>query len=230
MRVVQVLSSLSPGDGVGNDCLAIRKALIEEGLGTQIYAESISPKISKGIALPISHINEIKSDDIMIYHLAIGTELNFKIDQIQCKKVLRYHNITPGEFFYGYSRDTRNACSYGLKGVRFLADKMDYGLAVSEFNKKDLLKMGYKCPIEVMPILIPFSDYEKEADEHIIKKYSDGNTNIMFLGRISPNKRQEDIIRAFYLYKKYYDANARLFLVGSYAGMEKYYKRILYTF
>ena len=44
----------------------------------------------------------------------------------------------------------------------------------------------------------------------------------MFLGRIAPNKKHEDIIAAFSCYKKNYDINARLFLIGSSEGMEAY--------
>jgi glycosyltransferase involved in cell wall biosynthesis len=48
----------------------------------------------------------------------------------------------------------------------------------------------------------------------------------MFLGRIAPNKKQEDVIKTFYYYKKYMDPKARLFLVGSYEGMEIYYNAL----
>ena len=59
---------------------------------------------------------------------------------------------------------------YGLDGLKHLADKIDYCLADSDFNKSDLRKAGFTCPIAVRPILIPFSDYEKKPDEKIIKK------------------------------------------------------------
>ena len=79
----------------------------------------------------------------------------------------------------------------------------------------DLLRAGYKCPIYVFPIVIPFKDYECEPNKEIIKKYSDDRTNILFVGRLSPNKKVEDVIHAFAIYKRFYDPNARLFLVGS---------------
>ena len=51
-------------------------------------------------------------------------------------------------------------------------------------------------------------------------------TNIVFTGRIAPNKKQEDVIKAFYCYKKYYDSSARLFLVGSYKEDDEYYQKL----
>ncbi|WP_270816622.1 glycosyltransferase family 4 protein [Hungatella effluvii] len=226
MKVVQILSSLSPGDGVGNDCIAIKRALLERGYDTCIYAENISPKLPKGTAIKMKRLPQLEDDDIVIFHLAIGTDLNFKIDKINGIKVLRYHNITPPSFFRRYNRSAQNACSYGYEGVKYLSDKMDYGLIVSEYNRQDLIRMGYRCEMNIMPILIAFPDYEKEPDWELINKYKDGRINIVFTGRINPNKKQEDIIRTFYLYKKYYNSDARLFLVGSYQGMELYYERL----
>ena len=86
--------------------------------------------------------------------------------------------------------------------------------------------MGYTCPIDVLPILIPFDDYAKTPSQQVIDRYSDGYTNLIFKGRIAPNKRQEDVIRAFYDYKKFYNPKSRLILVGGHNGMERYYHRL----
>ena len=50
--------------------------------------------------------------------------------------------------------------------------------------------------------------------------------NILFTGRIAPNKKHEDVIRSFYYYKKYFNQNARLIFVGNYNGFEPYYNRL----
>lgn len=49
-----------------------------------------------------------------------------------------------------------------------MKDAIDYGIVVSDFNKKDLIDMGYQCPIAVAPILIPFKDYEQEPDKDVV--------------------------------------------------------------
>ena len=56
--------------------------------------------------------------------------------------------------------------------------------------------------------------------------YSDGNTNIVFVGRIVPNKKFEDVIACFAAYKKKYDPAARLFLVGNYQETDAYYQHL----
>ena len=44
----------------------------------------------------------------------------------------------------------------------------------------------------------------------------------MFVGRVIPNKKFEDVIRAFHVYRTRHNPRSRLLLVGSYSGFEKY--------
>lgn len=226
MKILQILPTLSFGDAVGNDTLAIRDILIKQGYETQIYAENIDSRLPKGLAIAFEKIEKLKEEDIIIYHLSTGSKINQWIKTIECKKICIYHNITPPHFFEGYSSSLTQLCENGLREVKSLKDTFDCVWAVSEFNKQDLLKMGYHCPIKVLPILIAFEDYKKQPNRQVLKKYDDGYTNFLFLGRIAPNKKQEDVIEAFDCYQKYYNPKSRLFLVGSYRGMENYYAQL----
>ena len=157
MRIIQLLPTISFGDAVGNDTRAIRKILEEMGYVTQIYAENIDPRLPHGTAYHVDEIPELESDDVIIYHASTGTELNYRLPSYCGRKVMIYHNITPPKFFAPYSSTAEQLTADGLAGIRYLADKMDYCIADSDFNKQDLLRMGYTCPIDVCPILIPFS-------------------------------------------------------------------------
>ena len=44
----------------------------------------------------------------------------------------------------------------------------------------------------------------------------------MFVGRVIPNKKFETVIRAFHVYRTRHNPRARLLLVGSYSGFERY--------
>ena len=44
----------------------------------------------------------------------------------------------------------------------------------------------------------------------------------MFVGRVIPNKKFEDVIRAFHVYRTRHNPRSRLLLVGSYSGFERY--------
>lgn len=227
MKVVQLLPTISYGDAVGNDTLAIKKIIEDMGYETQIYAENIDERLPKGTAKYVSEMPEFAANDVIIYHASTGTELNYKLPELGGRKVMMYHNITPPSFFHEYSPVSEELSSFGIRGIQHLADKIDYAIADSEFNKEELLRMGYTCQIDVCPILIPFSDYETNPAAKVIQKYSnDGYTNLLFVGRIAPNKKQENVIRAFYFYRKYFNSKSRLFLVGSWSGMDKYYERL----
>ena len=226
MRIFQLLSTIAYGDAVSNDTVAMEKAIKQMGYQTRIYAESIVPPLDKKTALAISELKDVSNDDIIIFHMSTGSRLNFDVAKYPCRKIVVYHNITPPEYFKNNDERFSDICEYGLKGAKSLADKVDYCLAVSEFNKKDLLNMGYKCPIDVLPIIIPMSDYDKAPDKSVVKKYSDDYVNILFTGRIAPNKKQENLISAFYYYNRLYNKKSRLILAGSFRYDDPYYIRL----
>ena len=226
MRVIQVGTSVSYGDAVGNDMVAIYHALKEFGYDTDIYAEYIDERV-KNIVKPIRKLPELKDEDVILYHVSISTPLNYELEKWHGKKVVIYHNITPAYFFYEINPALADACALGIKEMKHLAKVADYALADSEFNKENMIDMEFKCPIDVLPILVPFDDYKKEPDQNTIEKYKDdGYTNLLFVGRIAPNKCHEDIIATFYQYKKYCNPKSRLFFVGNDGGMEIYAERL----
>lgn len=227
MRIVQIMPTISFGDAVSNDAVAIKNLLIEQGFKTEIYAENIDRRLPERTAVYINKLSDLTDRDIVIYHNSTGTDINYKLEKYSGRHIMIYHNITPPEFFKQYSPIAERLTVYGLEGTKYLSDKISYCFADSNFNKKNLIDMGYKCEIDVRSILIPFDDYRKKPNTKIVEKYiNDGWVNILFVGRFAPNKKQEDIIRAFHYYKKNINKKSRLFLVGSDSGMENYFKRL----
>ena len=47
------------------------------------------------------HMNK---DDIVLYHMSTGSELNEMFGDMKCKKVMIYHNITPPEMLEPYNK------------------------------------------------------------------------------------------------------------------------------
>lgn len=214
------------GDAIGNEVLAIQSLLRDMGVISEIYAENIDPRLGKQVK-KYQDYKENKND-IILHHFGIGSNLNDYVLTLKNKiKIIRYHNITPHTFFEGYSPVTAQLCRRGREQLARGNKSYKYCLAVSEYNKEELLQMEYSN-VEVIPILLALQDYENEPEMKVIKKYQeDGMTNLIFVGRVSPNKKQEDVIKIFYYYKKYFNSNSRLFIVGSYNGMERYYNELL---
>jgi len=226
MNVVQIVPILAYGDAVGNDAMAIKAILQRAGYTTEIYAESIAKPLDKAAAKPIEQLHTLKDEDVAILHLSTGAKVNLVFASLPCRKIVRYQNVTPPGFFEKNDEYMRKINEWALQNVSFLADKVDYCLTASEFNKEDLINMGYQCKIDILPILIPFDDYKKRPDQAILKKYQEVPV-VLFTGRIAPNKKIEDIIRAFGMYKRYYNQDAVLILVGSYKKTDVYYRRLM---
>lgn len=222
INVHQFLPTILYGDAVSNDTIALMNIIRSMGFSSNIYAEYVGRKVE-------SMAHNIKcytpsSDDIIIYHMSIGTQLSYKMLDIDGRcKILIYHNITPPEFFEDYDYTIFSAVRSGRKEISMLSGSFDYAFGDSEYNCQELREYGYKN-VRELPILISYSDYDRKPAQNIIRKYRDGKTNILFVGRIAPNKKQEDIIKTFYYYKKYIDRDARLFLVGAYDGIASYYE------
>lgn len=224
MRIYQVVTTLGYGDAVGNDILALLDALKMAGYETGVFAECVDKRIHVSDVSSLDKMPRLNESDILLYHLATGAELNVRIAEYPCKKVLVYHNVTPPLYFIPYNKQAVENCKKGLMDVSFLCKKVDYCLADSLFNKMDLVQMGCRCKIDVLPIMLNYSDYEQAPDATIMDALADDYENLLFVGRVAPNKAHEDVIAAYAMYKRYYNPKSRLILAGSYTGMENYYE------
>ena len=82
MKIYQVLTTLSFGDAVSNDALAIMDLLNKNGYKMNTYAEHIDTRLASISGVKeINALPKLNDDDIMIYHLSTGTDLNRKIKE-----------------------------------------------------------------------------------------------------------------------------------------------------
>lgn len=225
MKVIQILTTIAFGDAVGNNSIAIKEFLQKKGIETEIYAENIDQKLPNGTAKHIDKLKKLEDEDIIIYHYAIGCDLNRRVSSFGGRVIMQYHNVTPPDFFRGYNDMYYNVCKAGVDQLKEMKNVPILCLADSEYNKQDLINAGFECPIEVCPILIPYDDYKKAPNASVIERYNDEWTNFLFVGRIAPNKCQEDVIKTFAWYKNHINNKTRLFLVGS-EGIPEYSERI----
>ena len=229
MRIVQLVPFLAYGDAVGNDVLALHKILKEFDAETKVYVQLVDAKrIDESIYAYLDELPILAEDDVIFYHMASGSPEMVRAMQHQhCRRYIIYHNITPSEFFAGYGESAMIATQQAFADLEQLRTIVSGCLPASEFNKNDLLNLGYDVPMAVLPIVVPFEDYEVEPSNEIMSKYADdGYVNILFVGRVAPHKKQEDIIKAFCYYKKYVNYKSRLFLIGNWKGQEAYYDRL----
>ncbi len=224
MRIVQITDYLAYGDAISNHMIALMKGLKRHDITCQIYARNISP-LQKNNAEYYNSYREEK-DDIILYHFSTGTDLNHEVLNHKCKVILNYHNITPPQFFKGYSRLNFESCKKGYEDAQGFIGKIDSVISDSKYNSLQLKKMGFTCPMYNAPILVDFEQYGQATGVGERKINSAEPVRILFVGRIAPNKCQEKIIRDFYYYNKLHNSNSQLILAGNYQGCEAYYLRL----
>ena len=98
--------------------------------------------------------------------------------------------------------------------------RCDLALGDSEFNRQELAALGF-APTGVLPV-VPGFEHLEVADYRTAGEFADDWVNVLFVGRVIPNKRFEDVIRAFHAYKTFFNPRSRLLLVGSHAGFDRY--------
>ncbi|HWQ20769.1 MAG TPA: glycosyltransferase family 4 protein [Methanotrichaceae archaeon] len=224
LRINQILAALEYGDAIGNEALAINELLRSWGYKSKIYADGIHPKLVD-MATHSKKYKKSSSEDLVIFHFSIGSEVSKFVKTLPDKKIIIYHNITPPHFFWGINDSLVYLLRKGREELAEFADITDLALGVSEYNRRELVDLGFKNT-GVLPLLIDFNKYAKEPDQRVLAAFDDDYINLVFVGRIVPNKRDEDIIKMFYYFNKYIEPRSRLILVGSYKGMDRYYSML----
>ena len=219
--VHQVLPSLDHGDAIGNEVLGIQSILRAAGYFSEIFTETADPQLEALThdyrdLLEASHPN-----NILIHHFAIGSRVSRIAYALLDRMILIYHNITPPEYFLGVHKDLVRLCYSGRRELLAYANRCDLALGASEFNRKELEQFGFPNT-GVLPVVPNFAHLDETPDRALVSEFDDNRTNILFVGRVIPNKKFEDIIRCYQAYRIKYHSDARLLLVGKYSGFESY--------
>jgi len=221
MEIHQILPDITKGDAIGNEALLIRDILRKWGFRSDIYAQHIRP--GTGAIQYENYQNRSSKHNILIYHYSIGSSLSDFIKCLPDTIVIIYHNQTPEKYFWGVNNHIAELLRKGKEDLKDFSKIARLGLGDSEFNCRELQDLGFP-KIELLPLLIDFEKYSLK-NEKIIRGYDDQKVNLLFVGRIAPNKRQDEIIKIFY-YFKHIHPDSRLFLIGSYEGFEAYYQKL----
>jgi glycosyltransferase involved in cell wall biosynthesis len=221
----QLLAALSYGDAIGNEALAIQAHLRRAGFDSEIYAEAVHPRMA-GWARPLWEYSRVSGPDTLcLYHFSIGSAAGRLIHHSSDRLVCIYHNITPAEHFLGFHSHLAGLCYHGRRELEAFAPRAELALADSEFNRRDLLTAGFRRT-GVLPIVLDLAAYGGTPSPVVRRLYDDGRTNILFVGRVIPNKRIEDLIRVFAVYQRRVEPRSRLLLVGDHRGYERYFDRL----
>ena len=220
-RVHQVLATLGYGDAIGHEVLGIQRALVAAGYESEIFVETADRRLEHLTTDYRDMVGAIAPEDVVIHHFSIGSRASRTAYALPGRMALVYHNITPPEYFIGIHKDLVKLCFRGRRELTAYVGRSELALGDSEYNRAELESLGFRRT-GVLPVVPDFTHLDVPPDPRVASDFDDGWTNIMFVGRVIPNKKFEDVIRAFHVYRTRYNPRSRLLLVGSYSGFERY--------
>lgn len=227
-RVALLSPSVVQADAVSNDVLGMYNALIARGHDVQVFAGTVEGIDEPGVG-PAAMVPDFlrKREDVLIYHHAIGWEQGVTLlEKVKCRRVVKYHNVTPPEFFEGISDQYLNVCRMGKEQLKAVVRAgCDRYLYDSEYNLRETVAQGVAEAHSA--VVYPFHHTDRlhalEADLHLLDAYRDGKTNLLAVGRLAPNKGHALLVAAFAVYHRAYNPHSRLLIVGKDGeGLKRY--------
>ena len=224
MIVNQWVPAAHKGDAIGDSARRVRDILRAAGHQSELYALTIDDEL-RGDVLPFA-ADGARRGDVTIFHFALPSAMTEAFATLERGRVLQYHNITPAQFFAPYDPGLFRLAALGRRELATLVGRVELALGDSEFNREELEQVGFDRT-GVMPIAVNTERITDAPRRPALEKIlSDGLINILFVGRIVPNKRIEDHIRLAEVYKRYVDSYYRFIFVGRYDGLPRYYAQV----
>jgi L-malate glycosyltransferase len=218
-QIHQLVPNFDVGDAIGNHVRALRRLLREWGYPSDVYAQYIHDALKADSRFYTRYREVAAPANVVLFHFSIGSEVTSFFASLPDRKVVIYHNITPPEYWVGVNARVADRCRRGRWDLERLAPVADLALGVSEFNRRELVAAGFR-KTGVLPILIDWEAYALPP-VRALEAQAAGWTTLLYVGRIAPNKRIDDLVKAFYFYRRL-DPRSRLVVVGSAVDTENY--------
>jgi glycosyltransferase involved in cell wall biosynthesis len=224
MIINQWVPAAHRGDAIGDSARRVRDLLRAAGHTSDLFALTMDDDLRgdvRAFADPAA-----RGGEVTIFHFALPSPMTPAFATLRGRRVLQYHNITPASFFAPYDAGLFRLAALGRQELRSLVGQVDLALGDSEFNRAELAALGF-APTGVMPIAVNTDRIAKGPARPALEKIlGDGLINILFVGRIAPNKKIEDHIRLAEVYKRYVDAYYRFIFVGRTDSVPRYFAQI----
>ncbi len=203
----------------------MKRFFLDQGFQSQIYCLSRDEELEDESRL-FKSFPKPSPKDITILHFALPSPLTQSFRALPSHKIMIFHNITPPEFFLDFSPELMRISQKGREELESLVPHVSLVLADSEYNRQETLKLGFQ-KAEIFPLFVDFNKYLKPSNPFLYEFFSDERTNILFVSRIAPNKKIEDLIKVSFYYKKYISPLVRLIVVGKTSTIPRYYESLV---
>ena len=204
-------------DAVGNFALGLHRLFRANGIPCQLYASQFDPALRETVRHTCELFDRATEDDVVLVNFSIFEAWLPRLAQLPAKKVLYFHNITPARFLQVYDAEYADHCTDGLKQLECFRD-FDALLANSTSSACVLQAAASDDESqEVLDVTIgpptvgrkPWHEIAAEAVE-----LPPQTTKLLYVGRIAPHKRIEDLFALFESYRNL-DPDSALLVVGA---------------
>ena len=216
---------LAAHDATSDHLFAIRDLARSWGHPAEAYAIEAKPEVAAEVVPYRRLFRTLGREDLLLMHFGLGNDAYDRLAALDARLGLVYHNITPPEFFDGLNPHAAHHARKGRAQLRALAKRVPLAIGVSEYNRRELEAAGFARTATV-PILVDWRRYEVAPDPRVLARWRTTSTTILFVGRIAPNKRQDQLVRLLGYVRRCVDPEARLLLVGSYRDQPQYHARV----
>ena len=224
MIINQWVPAAHRGDAIGDSARRVRDLLRGMGYRSEVYALTIDDDLAQDVR-PFGD-EAARRGDATIFHYALPSPMTAAFASLPHGRVLQYHNVTPAAFFAPYDPGLFRLASLGRQELATLAGSVELALGDSDYNRRELASLGFPNT-GVFPIAVDTSRVVRRvAWPSLDRILDDGLVNFLFVGRIAPNKRIEDLIRLAEEYKRNIDAYYRFIFVGRCDVVPRYYSTI----
>lgn len=212
MQVYQLIHTLSYGDAISGEALALQRCVEELGNEGKIFSINTHPHY-QGLT---ERYQDFPTDlnGIVILHYSLGSPLNALFRSLSnSKRALIFHNLTPEKYFAAVNPRVAIDIAKGWEELPELCKLSDWVFSDSTYNATELALHGVASA--VLPLPFDPARWKEEPNAGITSLVkSDPGIHILHIGRLAPNKCIEDIIKTFYFIHHHINPNSRLWLVG----------------
>lgn len=211
----QIIDYMSWGDAISNHTLLLRNLLRSWGIHSEIYTCGCDPHMAT-VCRPLREC-QLARDDWLIYQYSLDSLMTEFALAHPAQTILNYHNITPPHFYEAFDSSFAARLQHAIHDLERLRD-LAGAVSESRYNCEQLEEMGFS-PVTHIPLLFSLDELKDSAasprGRRLYKQLADGQQNILFIGRIAPNKRFEHLIHAFHYYHRLIQPASRLLLLGA---------------
>jgi L-malate glycosyltransferase len=212
----QFVPMLHRGDAVGRHTLRLRDLMVARGIPSRIYVELIDPETESETEPATAYPAHSEPGDVLLYQFATASVLAPWLAARSETLVVNYHNITPPELFAAWDNRLARHQVRAQQELRLIAPRTALGVAVSDYNRRDLEAAGFAATVTVPPAaVLPAAKMDPAPPEPYGLGASDGaGARWLCVGRMAPNKAIEDVVVGLLVARSSTDPAATLEIVG----------------